>query len=221
MDVTTTLPSTPATSPAATTTSEPVINSDFETFLKMLTAQLQNQDPLNPLDSQDFAVQLATFSSVEQAVQTNDLLKDLSAKLSSSNLSQLGSLIGREVRVTAATEFSGKPISVIPTVDPSALRSELVIRDANGAEMERFILDDTTKTNFTWTGLNPDGAFYPWGNYSFHVVDVASDLSSTETQAQVYATVKEARLSGNDIKLVLPGGIIIDETAVTAMRDTQ
>jgi flagellar basal-body rod modification protein FlgD len=50
------------------------ISSDFETFLKMLTVQMQNQDPLNPVDSSDYATQLATFSGVEQQVQTNDLL---------------------------------------------------------------------------------------------------------------------------------------------------
>ncbi|MFV2001871.1 MAG: flagellar hook capping FlgD N-terminal domain-containing protein, partial [Paracoccaceae bacterium] len=53
------------------------VNSDFETFLKLLTTQLKNQDPLKPVDSSDFAVQLATFSSVEQQVKTNDLLTSL------------------------------------------------------------------------------------------------------------------------------------------------
>jgi len=56
---------------AAPTTTRTEISSDFETFLRMLTVQMQNQDPLNPVDSSDYAVQLATFSSVEQQVQTN------------------------------------------------------------------------------------------------------------------------------------------------------
>ena len=49
-------------------------SSDFTTFLKLLTAQLRNQDPLKPLDSTEFVAQLATFSSVEQQVKTNDTL---------------------------------------------------------------------------------------------------------------------------------------------------
>ena len=48
------------------TAAKAMINSDFETFLKMLTAQMENQDPLNPIESSDYAVQLATFSGVEQ-----------------------------------------------------------------------------------------------------------------------------------------------------------
>ena len=51
-----------------TETTEAVISSDFETFLRMLTVQLENQDPLDPTDSADYAMQLATFSGVEQQV---------------------------------------------------------------------------------------------------------------------------------------------------------
>jgi len=52
--------------PTATTPVEDkqLVSSDFDTFLKMMTTQVQNQDPLNPVDSSDYAVQLATFSSV-------------------------------------------------------------------------------------------------------------------------------------------------------------
>ena len=57
-----------STADGAETGGNSALSSDFETFLRMLTTQLQNQDPLNPVDSADFAVQLATFSSVEQQV---------------------------------------------------------------------------------------------------------------------------------------------------------
>ena len=62
---------------ADSTTPSGQISSDFETFLKMLTVQMKNQDPLNPVESTDYATQLATFSGVEQAVLTNDLLKSV------------------------------------------------------------------------------------------------------------------------------------------------
>ena len=71
------------------------ISSDFETFLRMLTAQMKNQDPLNPVESADFATQLATFSGVEQAVLTNDLLRGLSLQI---GVSGLASWVGKEVR---------------------------------------------------------------------------------------------------------------------------
>ena len=71
-----------AAATASSASPDSVISSDFETFLKMLTTQLQNQDPLDPVKSEDFAVQLATFSGVEQQVLTNDLLESLGAQMS-------------------------------------------------------------------------------------------------------------------------------------------
>ena len=62
------------------------ISSDFETFLKMLTAQISNQDPLNPIDASDYSTQLATFSGVEQQVLTNDLLRQIQNKLTATDL---------------------------------------------------------------------------------------------------------------------------------------
>ena len=83
----------------------PVINSDFETFLKMLTTQLKNQDPLNPIESSDFAVQLATFSSVEQQVMTNDLLTGLSGQMGQMGMAQLASWVGMEERAPMPAQF--------------------------------------------------------------------------------------------------------------------
>jgi flagellar basal-body rod modification protein FlgD len=70
MDVTSTSLQTTTTT-AGQTAASTTISSDFDTFLKMLTAQIQNQDPLNPIDSTDYAVQLATFASVEQQTLAN------------------------------------------------------------------------------------------------------------------------------------------------------
>jgi flagellar hook assembly protein FlgD len=63
----------------ASTTKASTVSADFETFLKMLTAQIQNQDPMNPIDSSDYATQLATFSSVKQQVLANSYLENIQA----------------------------------------------------------------------------------------------------------------------------------------------
>lgn len=65
---------------------------DYNTFLTLLVAQLKNQDPTEPMDATEQVAQLATFSQVEQTIQTNKRLEML---LQSSNLSQAGSMIGR------------------------------------------------------------------------------------------------------------------------------
>ena len=98
MDVAQTTTTAFSAASGATTTKTPnakaVLSSDFETFLKMLTVQMENQDPLNPVESTEFATQLATFSGVEQQVQTNDLLKSLGAQLGAMNVSQLSGWVG-------------------------------------------------------------------------------------------------------------------------------
>jgi len=77
------------------------LSSDFETFLRMLTTQMRNQDPLNPVESADFAVQLATFSSVEQQVQTNALLSGLGTQMATLGMGQFPGWIGLEAEARA------------------------------------------------------------------------------------------------------------------------
>ncbi|MDP3895218.1 MAG: flagellar hook assembly protein FlgD [Mesorhizobium sp.] len=81
---------------------------DYQSFLKLLVAEMKNQDPTNPMESTDYVAQLATFSQVEQSVQTNTKLDQL---LQASVLSQAGSLIGHTV-TTADGTVSGKVVSV-------------------------------------------------------------------------------------------------------------
>lgn len=66
---------------AATKAANGVPNADYDTFIKLLVAQMKNQDPTKPMDSTEFVSQLASFSAVEQAMQTNTKLENTNAKL--------------------------------------------------------------------------------------------------------------------------------------------
>jgi flagellar basal-body rod modification protein FlgD len=81
---------------------------DYQSFLKLLVAEMKNQDPTKPMESTDFVAQLATFSQVEQTVQSNSKLDRI---LQSTALSQAGSLIGRQV-----TSADGKTTGVVAEV---------------------------------------------------------------------------------------------------------
>ena len=106
MDVTST---GSATASASTPTAKAKANTvDYNAFLQLLIAQMKNQDPTSPQDPSAFMAQLASFSSVEQAMQTN---AKLDAMLSSSALSQAESLIGRTI-TSADGLTSGKVLSV-------------------------------------------------------------------------------------------------------------
>jgi flagellar basal-body rod modification protein FlgD len=97
-----------------------VLSSDFETFLQMLTAQAKYQDPLEPIDSSEYASQLAQFSMVEQQVQSNELLSKLADKLGGNNIAEIASWIGMEARTTAPALFDGSPITISPSASDEA-----------------------------------------------------------------------------------------------------
>ncbi|MDP5349567.1 MAG: flagellar hook assembly protein FlgD [Paracoccaceae bacterium] len=203
---------------AAQTAPAPVINSDFETFLKMLTTQLKNQDPLNPIESSDFAVQLATFSSVEQQVMTNDLLSGLSGQMGQMGMAQLATWVGMEARAPMPAPFDGFPVSVYPTVSPTADAARIVIRNAQGSVVESLPLS-LDQQMFEWTGRDAAGQFFPSGLYGFEVENYNNgDLTSTTT-AEVYHRIEEARLDAGRTILVMEGGASIDAAQVKALRN--
>ena len=94
MQVNPTTPTGGVTTSGTTQTQSSPQTVNYEAFLQLLIAEMQNQDPTNPMDSSEYISQLASFSAVEQAVQTNAKLDSL---LVSSALSNANSLIGRTV----------------------------------------------------------------------------------------------------------------------------
>lgn len=221
MDIVQTQP----TSPAATTTGRPPadqsarskLTSDYEMFLKMLTTQMTNQDPLNPVDSSDYAVQLATFSSVEQQVRTNELLTTLTNGLNPSGLSDLANWIDRTVRSKAPTYFSGSPVTIAPNADSSATRAELKVLDESGATVQTLAFDPG-KELVEWAGVDSSGNPMPSGLYTFKVSSYQGEDLVSETQAESYSRVIEARVLPEGTKLVLEGGTLVNTSEVTAMR---
>ena len=197
---------------------KPTLSSDFETFLKMLTVQMQNQDPLNPVDSSEYAVQLATFSSVEQQVLTNDLLEGIQALMSTSGMAQLSAWIGREVLSEAGAHFSGDPISVHAKSHSMADTAQLVIRDAFDREVQRLPLD-AKESAFHWRGVYPSGAAFPHGFYRFEVESFASGNMIDVTAAGSYGRVVEARSGPAGPVVVLQGNIEVPSAAVQAVRE--
>jgi flagellar basal-body rod modification protein FlgD len=98
-----TVPAVDSSTSTTQTSSASKTTVDYESFLTLLVAELKNQDPTKPMDSTDFVAQLATFSQVEQTIQTNTKLDQI---LQASALTQAESLIGREV-TSADGETSG------------------------------------------------------------------------------------------------------------------
>ena len=126
------LPTQASASAQASDLSRQSLGTDYDNFLKLLVAQVQNQDPLEPMDSTTFVSQLAQLSQVEQAIQTNKNLESISGRMDSvTAFADLG-LLGRTVRVEGdqtelrggAAVFSYTPAApAAPNMGPTTARS--------------------------------------------------------------------------------------------------
>jgi flagellar basal-body rod modification protein FlgD len=221
MDVTsaTTAPSFAPATAAGTGTAK--VTSDFETFLRMLTVQIQNQDPLNPMESTEFAEQLATFSTVEQQVRTNDLLAGLGAQMNLMGLSQLSGWVGREARVAAPASWTpgDTPIELFPNPPVRADRVELVVRDATGAEVYRKRLPEVSLDPVQWNGTDTDGVAVEAGQYSFSLDSFTADVPIISQPLERYAAIEEARTDNGSTFLILEGGVRVMAADVKGLRD--
>lgn len=191
--------------------------SDYQTFLNMLTTQLQYQDPLNPMDSSDFAVQLATFSGVEQQTQTNQLLESMIASFDMMGMAQLAGWIGNEARVAAPAWVDGAPVTISPNPAVGADRAVLVVKDAKGAVVCREDVPVVAGA-MEWVGTDATGTPLPEGAYSLTLESYAQDKLLGTGPVEVYGEIIEARGTPEGTMLVLEGGIEVMAEAVTGLR---
>lgn len=200
------------------------LTSDFETFLLLLTTQAENQDPLEPIDSTEYASQLAQFSMVEQQVMSNTALSALTDHLALQNANNLASWVGMEVRAKTPAYFDGEPISINPAPDSGADRADLIVKDEAGNEVQRYPLPSDPDKGVhlddpvIWGGHDDEGNPLANGIYSFSVESFSEGKSIGTSDAQVYTRVTEAQFIGGDVALVTKGGLAIGAAEVTAIR---
>lgn len=205
-----------STAPAAGPSAR--ISSDFDTFLRMLTVQMQNQDPLNPVDSADYAVQLATFSGVEQQVRTNQLLADMQSRFLQSGFAEVAGWIGKEARSPAPVKFDGSPIILSPSPAAGTTEADLVVRDMQGRLIAREAIPVSTAP-YSWLGADATGTPLPPGTYQLELESRRDEAVLSVSPMQHYARVIEVRGSQDGATLVLQGGFEVPVTQVTALRE--
>ena len=193
----TTITTTPLSTPAATSAStvsnaidNTEIASNFTTFLQLLTTQLKNQNPLDPLDTNQFTQQLVQFAQVEQQMKSNDQLASLVSLEKSAQATTALAYVGATVVVDGSTAQlnNGTANWSFNVSKPS--NATITIKDSTGqtAYTGTFAVNPGTQ-NFTWDGRGNNGQIWPNGNYTISAV--ASDASnqpvgiSTEVQAVV------------------------------------
>ncbi|MBE9635895.1 flagellar hook capping FlgD N-terminal domain-containing protein [Salipiger mangrovisoli] len=195
----------------------PLQSSDFETFLKMLTTQAQNQDPFNPVDATEYASQLASFSAVEQQVMTNALLSDLVAMANGGGFERMASWIGLETLTPGAAFFDGQAVELAFDPAEDGESAVLVLRDADGVLRNRISLAAGSES-YIWEGTDMSGTVLPDGIYDAQV-EISREGSVTETrEARSFMRIDEVSRSGEDFVLTLNGGGQLAASAVSVLR---
>ena len=199
-------------------------DTGFDEFLTLLTVQLRNQDPLNPMDSTQFVEQLATFTGVEQQIGTNDRLDQLIETEASVQLADLAGWIGREVQAFGVGfHFDGGELKIDMPGDSEASRASVVIRDQSNREVAT-LSADPAGGEVVWDGKTNDGSQASSGVYNVEFVygyGVVGDPLAPEARtvpAEAYGRVREARLEPEGGVLILESGQELSPSAITAVK---
>ncbi|MDB5366499.1 MAG: flagellar hook capping family protein [Rhodospirillales bacterium] len=179
---------------------------NYDTFLKLLTTQLQNQDPLTPMDSSQFTNQLVMFSQVEQQIGLNDKL----AKMQTAQQTQLtqGALgyIGLDVTVSGNTfQYAGAPVDVGYNLAADAASVTASVVNANGDVVWTGQPKNSTTAGdhtFTWDGKDLSGNTAPTGIYG-----VAISAADKDGKATAAATTVPGRVTGVE---TTTSGVMLD-----------
>jgi len=172
---------TAATTATTTTSSaKSTLVGNYDTFLKILTAQLKNQDPTAPMDASKFTEQLVQYSSVEQQIATNDKLDSMLKALNSNGITPLLSYVGQytESKTTENLVVQGGQALMAYTLPSAAQSVSISVQDSSGNSIAT-IDGPTTKglNRVAWDGTLSDGTTAADGVYKF--VLTAKDSSGT------------------------------------------
>lgn len=178
-----------------------------EDFLELLVTQLRNQDPMNPMEGQEFAAQLAQFSSVEQLININDTLESQNGNSAlTQNLKNglAADMLGTRVRAEGnSVNWKGDNIDLRFEMEAPAAETQLTIRDASGQVVRTEDLGTLGggEQEFTWDGTNNDGEGVPNGNYTYSIEAVDSNGDSVGATTYLSGAVDRVTFGEDQILL--------------------
>jgi len=200
------------TNPAATdaASAQATLSGNFSTFLTLLTSQLQNQDPLSPMDSTQFTQQLVQFSQVEQQIKTNQNLEGLTAQFQAASTSAALSYLGKSAVLNSDTiSSSGTGGTWGYSLPTSANAVKIEIRNAANRTVATASGDLSSGDHvFNWDGKDSNGNVMPAGNY--HIVVSATDTggASITPTLSVSAVIRGVDFTGTSPQVITDAGSI-------------
>jgi flagellar basal-body rod modification protein FlgD len=196
-------------------------------FLKLLITQVQNQDPLNPLEDKEFVAQLAQFSSLEQLQNTNSILKDSlgtnAALTRTMNTAAATSLIGKDVAISTDTiDFRGKDhVNIAYDTAAGAVKAVVQIVKKDDDTLIRTLEGDTSEegTGFVeWDGKNDRGIPLPAGSYKVKVSGLDRLGKDVGAEPRLIGRVRGMRYR-DGVPMLLVGGFEAPLTQLDQVMD--
>jgi len=187
------------------------IAGNYDTFLQLLTTQLQNQDPLDPLDTNQFTQQLVEFASVEQQVNMNTNLQTLISMQQTSEATSALQLIGSTVTLNSSTATLSNATSVpaswsLSTTTPAT--ANITISSSTGQVVYTGTMALNAGTqSFTWNGQS-NGVTWPDGSYTIGVSATGANGQAVTVTPQVQGTVTGVNISANPPTVTVNGQTI-------------
>jgi flagellar basal-body rod modification protein FlgD len=195
-----------ASANAATSTAQSSkFGGDFNTFLTLLTTQIKNQSPTDPLDTNQMTNQLVQFASVEQQIAMNQNLQRLLSLEQASQLTATAPLIGQDVEVEAEqiSLQSGAGTLKLPAAGASQMATVTIRGSGDRIIRQETVQLGSAPRTWSWNGKGPDGVSMPDGAYKVSVAGVGAGGKTEALPFTTIGRVTGAERAGGDLKLLL------------------
>ncbi|MEC9291476.1 MAG: flagellar hook capping FlgD N-terminal domain-containing protein [Pseudomonadota bacterium] len=195
---------------------------NFEDFLSLLVAQLENQDPLNPVENTEFTAQLAQFSQLEQTIQTNENLEALIADREYGQQTLAVSYIGRQVMTEGNTMRlqDGAPIDFQYYLPTNSANTVIEVFNSDGVLVKTIDADDQAGYHeVTWDGYGNEETRLPPGDYRIRVSAVEEDGDDIRASTFTYGTVQTVDTFGGNVALRFTDGRTADMSDVISVQN--
>lgn len=190
-------------------TSRTRLSDNYDTFLVLLTAQLQNQDPLAPMDSTQFTQQLVQFSQVEQQIRTNEQLEGLAGQYQAAAAGAALSYLGKDAIIEAdETYLAGGAANWAYRLPEAADSMKIQVKDMQG----RVVYETTSAARgsgehlFTWDGVKTNGETAADGVYQISISAQNAAGTAITPTVSVRETIMGVDFSGTTPVVITPSG---------------
>jgi flagellar basal-body rod modification protein FlgD len=180
---------------------------NFQTFLSLLTTQLKNQNPLDPLDTNQFTQQLVQFAGVEQQLRTNDQLATLLTLQQTAQSTQALTFVGKTAVVDGSTTLLSQSKAGWELSVPTNANVDISITNSTGQTVfsGSYAVNAGSNQAFTWDGKGNDGVQWPDGQYKLTATAADSAGNPVTVTTQIQGTVSSVDLTQSPPLLTING----------------